>query len=513
MNEQDKAILPRLKPAAEELKIQCSKLTERMGVHDLVDLHQRTDELIGDPIVPIKLRDITWTLDEPRMTLRQFAEIMGPFLASPSSVGKDDSTCAPSVLEPIASAIDKAGLTRDDLDMVLFIGGSSANPLIRRTIEHHMGRFVDCVAPRDLHSHVSQGAAIHSLYLHGLGQDLIRPITSEPIYVVTRNDNLRMVIQAGSPVPSPATITTLTVDQDRQTRVELPFCVSGRDKILAVVTVRPPVPPGYFDAGQTFRISCRISRDKLLAVKVYAGNAIVASDILNPLANAELLPRGRRLLQARQALNQSVLAGKGRPTPEAVLTYAHAAQEADQWREAAEMYEAAERLDPESNHAVSIAFNYWNARDFRRSSEWSLEAHERAPNCVTAYNCALDREQSGEMEAFTRLMEESLGFNSRYVPALTIYGHALRDKGDPRGMEFVSRAFGILTKHLVSKVLSSSDCASLERNATTLGKQRVLADLREYRKTLAVDDSPVREDYLAASTDGRNTAAGKGLEP
>ena len=513
MNEQDKAILPRLKPAAEELKIQCSKQAERMEVHDLLDLHQRTDAFIGDPIVPIKLRDTSWTLDDPRMTLRQFAEILEPFLASPSSVGKDGSGRAPSVLEPMASAIDKAGLTRDDLDMVLFIGGSSANPLIRQTIEHYMGRFVDCVAPRDLQSHVSQGAAIHSLYLHGLEQDLIRPITSEPIYVVTRLDNRELLIAAGSPVPSPATITTLTVDQDRQTRLDLPFCVSGRDKILAVVTVRPPVPPGYFDAGQTVRISCRISRDKLLAVKVYVGDATVASDILNPLANAELLPRSRRLLQARQALNKSILAGKGRPTPEAVLTYAHAAQETDRWREAAEMYEAAERLDPESDHAASIAFNYWNARDFRRSDEWSLEAHKRAPSCVTAYKCALDRERSGELDAYARLMEESLRFDPRYVPALTFYGHALRDKGDPRGLEYVSTAFGILTENLTSGALNKWGCTLLERTATTLGKHRVLADLREYRTTLAVDDSPVREDYLAASPDGRNTAAGKGLEP
>ena len=152
-----------------------------------------------------------------------------------------------------------------------------------------MGRFVECVTPRNLRAHVSQGAAIHSLYLHGLGHDVVRPITSEPIYVLTRDDNQETVvdagspvpssititqetvIEAGSPVPSPTTITSVTVGRDLQARVELPFCVGGRDKILAVLTVPPPSPPGWFEKGETIRISSHISRDKLLVVKVHAG--------------------------------------------------------------------------------------------------------------------------------------------------------------------------------------------------------------------------------------------------
>ena len=319
-NERDKLLLLRLKPAAEELKIQCSKQAETRGAGDPSDLHNCADPIVADAIGTIEVRGKSWALDEPQITLGEFAEIMEAFLAAPASPGEDRSDRVPSVLEPVSSALEKAGLTPDDLDMVLFIGGSSANPLVRGAIQRHMGRFVECVTPRDLRAHVSQGAAIHSLYLHGLGHDVVRPITSEPIYVLTRDENQERVIDAGSPVPSPTTITSVTVGQDRQPRVELPFCVGGRDKILAVLTVPPPSPPGWFEKGETIHISSHISRDKLLVVKVHAGGVAAASEILNPLANAELLPRGRRLLQARQALNVSILAGKGRPTPAAVLT-------------------------------------------------------------------------------------------------------------------------------------------------------------------------------------------------
>lgn len=328
------------------------------------------------------------------------------------------------------------------------------------------------------------------------------------------------VIEAGSPVPSSTIITSVLVGKHRQPRVELPFCVGGRDKILAVLTVPPPSPPGWFEKGETIRISSHISRDKLLVVKVHAGGAPVASEILNPLANAELLPRGRRLLQARQALNASILSGKGRPDPTAVLTFAHAAQEAHRWREAAEMYEAAERLDPDSDHAVNISYNYWSCRDYRRSREWSLKAHERAPSCVTAYNCAIDQRRCGDAEACARLMEESLRLDPDYVPALTVHGHALRDDGDPRGLEYVSRAFELLEEELAAGVLSEDHCVLLERNATTLGKRRILERVREYRERWRVDDDPVRPDVLAASrpdrgerVDRRGTAGAERVEP
>ena len=511
-SELDKALLPWLKPTAEELKIQCCKRIEKEEIRDPRDLQRYTEPFSVGGIEPIRLRDAQWTLDAPQISLRQFAEIMQPFLAGEPPGDDDGDGPARSVLGPVTSALEKARIAPDDLDMVLFIGGSSANLLVQGAIEDYLGRFVEAVKPRDLRSHVSQGAALHSLYFHGLEQDLISPITSEPIYVVTRNDTLEPVLDAGSPVPSPATITTLTVDRDRQPRVELPFCVSGRDKLLAVVAVQPPSPPGHFEAGQTVRVSCHVSRDKLLAVKVYFGDAAVTSDILNPLANAELPTRGRRLLQARQALNESILAGHGRPSTRAVLTYARAAEKAQRWREAAEMYEAAERLDPESDHAVNIAFNYWNAGNHRRSAEWSIRAHERAPSCTTAYNCALDKQHGGDADGYARLMEESLRVEPDYVPALTIYGHTLHDDGDPRRLEYIERAFAILKAQLESRTLSASDCRLLERNAVTLGRQRIRVAVREYRRTLAVDDSPIREEFLAAGPSRGGTAAGKELD-
>ena len=220
-NERDKLLLPRLKHAAEELKIRCSKQADARGAGDPSDLRECADPIVADGIDVIEVRGRSWTLDEPQITLGEFAEIMEPFLAAPASPGEDRPDRTPSVLKPVSSALEKAGLTPDDLDMVLFIGGSSANSLVRGAIERHMGRFVECVTPCDLRAHVSQGTAIHSLHLHGLGHDIVRPITSEPIYVLTQDDNREGVFDAGPEVPSSATITQETVIDVNQPTIEV----------------------------------------------------------------------------------------------------------------------------------------------------------------------------------------------------------------------------------------------------------------------------------------------------
>lgn len=216
INELDNLVLPRLKPAAEALKVACSKYVETKELTTLDELRRHEKCTIGKEILPFKLLGRTWELRKPTLSLAQFADIMEPFLAEPAVDASSRRGKAASVLKPMDGALDKIGLKHDELDMVLFIGGSCKNPLVRQRVAEHVGR-VECIAPRDLRSHVSQGAAIHSFFLHGLGCEAIRPITSEDIYVVTLNGGLECVLPAGTPVPSPdICVTNLTVDRDEQ---------------------------------------------------------------------------------------------------------------------------------------------------------------------------------------------------------------------------------------------------------------------------------------------------------
>lgn len=502
VNELDTHVLPCLKAEAEQLKIACSKLARSAGFSTPDELRQSTrPPLSGNPVPPFKLRNQQWNLTEPTISLAEFANVMEPFLRNVPPGKHTTADTVPGVLAPVQNALDKAGLKEDGLNMVLFIGGSSENPLVTQCVEDYFGRFVDCVSPRDLRAHVSQGAAINSLFVHGLGWELIQPITSEPVFVVTRDGGLEQVVAAGTPVPSTESApTVLRIREDGQPKVELPFCVGGRDKVLAVISVDPPKPPGCFNSGDQITVSCSITREKLLKARIRVGDRTTTAKILNPLANAELTPNDRKLMEARQALNESILEGGGRPSVPALLNYAIAASNAGRWREAAEIYEAIERLDSKRDFATNIAYNYAMAGMYDRSDEWSAHAYQRDPDSVTAYNLALGRERAGDTAGYEKLMDEALQHDSDYTAALSVYGHYLSGKGRTKGMQMIERACELLASELGNGDISRGDGARLAKCAKTLGRTDVLQQLREHQRRHGESGTLFEEGLLAESS-------------
>ena len=91
-------------------------------------------------------------------------------------------------------------LTKHDIDYVLFIGGSTNNPYVQAALKEYFDDS-DLLIPRDLQTHVSAGAAIHSLVYNGFNKNIIQPITSEPIIVITKDDTPRVVVKSGTHIP------------------------------------------------------------------------------------------------------------------------------------------------------------------------------------------------------------------------------------------------------------------------------------------------------------------------
>ena len=344
----DVAIIPRLQQAAEDLKTQCCKwITSQWDGRNLKPFLSSERKVSGKPIPPFKVRGCDVRLDNPAISLRGFAKVMRPFvdpaMLQSGVVYREDDVI--SIFEPIDNALRKAEIGPEQLDMVLFIGGSSLNPFVQSAVHERFGRFVECVLPGDLRTPVSRGTAIHAFVVNGLGFEVIRPITSETIYVVTAGGGLHQVLAAGTEMPSgDFFVGDLEVQRNDQAKVELPICVTSEDKVLGTIEVvakagRP------FKAGETVTLSCRLDENKLLQVKAKVGNQMVEASLLNPLANKELTAAESRMLMARQAVNLSALEGGGRPTVAAMLHYAHTCGDAEHFLEAAEALEAVERLD------------------------------------------------------------------------------------------------------------------------------------------------------------------------
>ncbi len=477
----EQQVLPRLKSIAETLKIACCELAEQKGWKTVEDLKNAGTTVTAKPGMPFSIAGKEWHIGEPRIRLDQFAGIMAAFAGQPGS--PPGASKIIDVLQPIDNALEKVELTRDDIDVVLFIGGSCENPVIRHYVSRHLGRNVESITPRDLRAHVSQGAALYTLFTRGAGIDPIRPITSETIYVMTAGERLEPVVRACSPVPSEGLLQEqLRVIRSGQKTVELPFFSGNASRPVGIMQLRAPAGSQGFREGEYVSIQWSVSREKILRVVAEANGVRQTGEFQNPLANEEMTEEVLRMLKARQAFNTSVLEGKGRPAATVTLAYANAAIAAGNWRLAAELLEVVERLDSEADHSTTICYCYSMDGDTKSSHKWSETAYERRPSALTSYNLALDKHRIRNMPAYEQLMLECLGHDPDYTAALVAYGRHLMAQGDPTGAEYLQRAFDIFRQEMEDAELDSTDIPRFRLAANALGKESVLSAIEKFEK-------------------------------
>lgn len=484
----EERLLPRLQPTAERLKLAAIKWAGDHGMATLEDLRQQGDRRFSDlPVPRFRLREHELQLPAPSVSLDELADALEPFIAR-----YDPDVSANHVFGPVADALDKSHLSPNELDAVLFIGGSAANPIVRQAVMSHLPSSVQSIVPDDLRVHVSLGAAWHSFAFHALGFDLIHPVTPEPIFVLARGGRLETIIPASTEVPTKDPFqTTLQVQRDGQTVVELPICVSNESKLLGMLRVHAPGPAG-FTRGELVSLSARITHEKLLAVEASVGDTQVDAVILNPLANRELSPAETRMLEAKQRFNRALLESSGRPPKAVVLAYAQAAMEAEAFEIAADMLAAIERMDPSENHATNICYAYGRAGRRNRSREWARRAHERQPSAVTAYNLSCS-ETGSKREA---LLEQALRLDPDHSASLIALGRLLHHRGDPRGAALLKKAMQDLNESLERGGLAKDECLSLISIAELLGDAPV-AERAKARLERMTEPNAFNEENLA----------------
>lgn len=482
----DSIVLPRLMPIAERLKIQCSKWLSQKGIQYLDDCRSLSETITDQDIPDLILGKNRLSLRAPTIKLSEFAEIMSYFVEPVTEDADFDELLSQekSIFTPIYSALNKADLDKTALNSILFIGGSSENPIIQGSIKEHFGRFVDTLIPRDLRTHVSQGAAFHSFAHHAFGTDVIQPITSEPILLVTNGGGLDELLSAGSEVPtSEARRSTFEVPSDNQSKLELPICVTSENKILSVLSIDPPLGQS-FRKGQNVVLHVTVTSNKLLKVDVQIDGKSVTSELLNPLANTPLTLEEATFLKARQEFSRTILANRGgRPPVKAVIEFARACSEAKRYLQAAETYEQAEQLDSSQNMAVSICFNYDRAGRNEKSEEWSEKAYTRNLTAVSAFNAAIFKHRSGDNQSTKQLLEESLRISPNYTSSLTFLADVLDELGTPDPTLY-QKAIVFLKRELKDGSIDEGDCSRLIRVAGYVGDKTTQDEAKLFMEKL-----------------------------
>ncbi len=423
--EKARVVVPALLGVAEALKVGlCSEIRRLRGLgrREGADSSEPDRSDVAKTLpgsYPCRLpdgRDLHLT--SPRLTARELDAVLQPFLDEELLYAKGDeyrTTC--SIFAPIEDALSRAGLSADQIDGALLVGGSSLIPQVVDSVARRFptARVFREETPEAVQSSVARGAALHALSLAASRRGLLTPVTGNALSVRTASGLVELVAR-GTPLPFPASggfaaCTELAVPESR-TREPLPLRVELRDGaggpvLNALCLFPPPV-----RQGEPLRLRYRVDANQLLHLRVdlparpgAGGHELRLENPLTNVVNSQ--PKRERLLEIEESLRTGLLSGSkaAAATEEAARLYADLGQR----EKALSVYRALLRAKgrPDADLLFRMGLLAGELGDDGREERFYLESAEADPTGSEAlFNLALARRRRGLLaEALSTVTE------------------------------------------------------------------------------------------------------------
>lgn len=429
------------------------------------------------------------------LTNKELTEAMAVFMQVNGRVSKVQGQVYNSIFSPVQDALRKARLQKDDIDYVLFIGGSAQSPYIQEAVHAYFDE-AEMLLPIDLRAHVSQGAAIHSLLLNGMNRCLIQPITSEPILLITKDERAEVIIPAGTQIPCDTIlINNLETSREGQQEVELPICVGSPQKMLFNLKIKSTFPQG-FPKHTPIDLTLEMNADKMLLAQAECMECMCGMTLDNPFANKELTTAERELLKLERAANVEAERNGGIMPKHSLETLRKAYERTRQYLKAAETYELQYELYPSSVSLNNIGVLYARAGRRDKALEFFLLALEENPNCeIINCNVAFKMKYHNH-EAYHHHLYRALEINPAYVPALIEAAEIERGKGqEVKGLEKLRQACEIMKREWKTDPCWD-DHERLIFVARQLGEETLVKEVQQSKEHLIDSSSKPNEEYF-----------------
>lgn len=474
-------IVTQLLKAAEQLKIMiCDTVALQMNNRILPAKAISKDYVSVGTNIEIDTRRGLMKLSLPTLSYQQFNEAMKTFLKATSLLPIRRSEVQSefvSIFSPIQTALKKANLTKNEIDYVLFIGGSSKNPYVQAALKEYF-KESDLLIPRDLQIHVSTGAAIHSLVYNGFNRNIIQPITSEPFLVITKDETAKVILKAGIHIPCELiVIDDLVTTKDGQQAIELPICIGNINKLLYNIKIVCGNPSG-FKKNTPVKLELEINPDKLLLARASAVGQSVFVEPINPFANKELSTEERLVLKAERQANIEAEQNGGKPTKESLTALYKAYAKVGNDLRAAETLELLNEIYPNKSNYNQIGVFYSSAGHDNKALEYYKLAYDNDKDATTAFNYAYKLKNTDKIK-FKEILEESLRLDPDKPHTIYEMGRLLKKENDPKGLDMIRKAFDKWKHKFDTNTMSESDYSWLSSAADDLGLRDIAQQVRQ----------------------------------
>ena len=481
-------IATQLYKVAERLKIlMCRRIANQMYQLE-IPLHYKNSTECETISVPVMIETMKGNLSQNNfiLTAKELADTMQVFSKKSRIAtqikGQEDYN---NIFMPINSAIEKADIEREEIDYVLLIGGSAQNPFIQEALKKE---FVDSqiLVPQDLQTHVSKGAAIHSLLMNGMNKCIIQPITSEPILVITKDVHPRVILPAGSTIPSDTVlINDLVTSRDNQDVIELPICVGSTNKMLFNLKIELQ---GGVPINTPVQIVLEVNADKLLLVQASCMGIICRVEPKNPFANKELTTEERIVLVAERQANLEAEQNHGTPTKNGLIKLRQAYEKAGNSFRAAETLELQTELYPSPDNYGKIAVLYWNSGNEEKAIEYNERAYQYNPNSSTVnFNLGHSLMRKDPQRA-RQLINKAYEMNPADGATMITLARMERQAGNrERAKDLEEQAYDMLLRKWKAETLASHEYSWLSPLASDLAHYDIARQVRQSQPGLETE--------------------------
>jgi len=279
-----------------------------------------------------------------KLTKEQFDTVLKPFFDS--EVFESQETNSKSVFSPIIDCCDKAGISPEDIDIILLNGGSCKNPYINEKLKESLTKlsnqkFSNQILPTpDLTNSVSRGAALYGYWKHERKKKILQDIAAEQIGIIDSDGLPHVLIESGDPIPYPKSGETeleqqFVTSRDSQKNLLIPFYVgltNGAQKQFRSINF---ILPDQTRKGTPLKIRYKIDHNKVLHwfIKVGAFRYERLESIVDPWNQNKNVKNLDKITQRVNAVIES-LDEKNDVKLESVFNLAQAIYNGDQYKSA-----------------------------------------------------------------------------------------------------------------------------------------------------------------------------------
>ncbi|CAH9059603.1 Chaperone protein DnaK [Pseudoalteromonas haloplanktis] len=381
-------IIPKLEKAAELLKIKVSKSINL--VENKIDEVAPNEVFELNSPVYFKSRKGNFTLSTPSITFEQFQNIVSVFTTKSVSGTYNINTNERffSIFKPIKTALDKSGLSKRDIDYVLFIGGSSKNPLIRNSVKKFFPES-EYLIPKELQKHVAAGTAINSYLYNGFNQSMIKPITNDSIFLIVNSEggeNLYPIIREGVSLPTEKINIQGLIPPIGSSCVELPICLGDKENLIYNIVIDNEKP---FTTNDILSLEIVIDANRTINAKANVNNKSHEVKIENSLLSTET--DSEKVEKAEYRYSKHLSMNNGEESKYELFELYNVYNAEKQYTKAAEI---AEELNNKYN---SVSLNglgliYSKAGNEEKSVHYFNRAAEEDGSSVALFNLAMEFE-------------------------------------------------------------------------------------------------------------------------